>query len=120
MKRRRNFSLRLLLAPAFLFLAQACSSDGGIGDPQFSDVACSISQSELLNGGPGKDGIPALTNPDMVSPEDPGASYLLPEDRVVGLFRCQALEGEAGRQQQAVGQEIGPAAGSVTRRRWAS
>jgi hypothetical protein len=36
------------LAPAFFFLAQACSTGSDIGDPQFSDVACSISQSELL------------------------------------------------------------------------
>jgi len=86
MKRRRNFSFRLLLAPGFLFLPQACSADGSIGDPQFSDVACSISQSELLSGGPGKDGIPALTNPRFVGVGEGGTDYLRDGDRVVGII----------------------------------
>jgi hypothetical protein len=40
----------------------------------------------IFDGGPGKDGIPALTNPRLVGPADPGAAYLQPDDRVIGFF----------------------------------
>jgi hypothetical protein len=86
MKRRRNLSFRLLLAPASLFLAQACSDDSATFDPGSSDIVCSISQSELLSGGPGKDGIPALTNPTFVRAGEGGTDYLRDEDRVVGII----------------------------------
>ncbi len=51
-----------------------------------ADGACSIPASEIFNGGPGKDGIPALTNPRLVGPEDSEASYLRNEDRVMGFM----------------------------------
>ncbi|MCH7880452.1 MAG: DUF3179 domain-containing protein [Proteobacteria bacterium] len=44
---------------------------------------------EILSGGPPKDGIPALTNPEMLSASE--ASYLSPEDRVIGI----TLNGES-------------------------
>ena len=46
---------------------------------------CSIDNSRIFSGGPGKDGIPALTNPTFVEPDDADAGYLLPSDRVIGL-----------------------------------
>ena len=49
-----------------------------------------VPQSEILSGGPPKDGIPALTNPPLVLPREDEASYLRDGDRVIGLV----LEGE--------------------------
>ena len=39
----------------------------------------------LFSGGPAKDGIPALTNPEFGKPED--AEYLREDDLVMGVFR---------------------------------
>ena len=44
---------------------------------------------EILAGGPPKDGIPALTDPEMMRVDE--ASYLSPEDRVIGI----TLNGES-------------------------
>lgn len=44
---------------------------------------------EILDGGPGKDGIPALTNPKTIPAEE--ATYLKDDDRVIGVkFGLQA------------------------------
>lgn len=73
---------------ALLFASPACSqSDNPVeptdpGGPQFS---CSISEDEIVSGGPGKDGIPALTNPTTAPPGGPGTEYLRADDRVIGL-----------------------------------
>jgi predicted small lipoprotein YifL len=40
----------------------------------------------LISGGVSKDGIPALTRPDFVSPSSNGASYLSDSDMVLGVF----------------------------------
>ncbi len=53
-------------------------------DPSF-DSRCSIPASLIFDGGPGKDGIPALTNPRLVAPGARGTEYLQSEDRVIGL-----------------------------------
>ena len=58
---------------------------GGIDPTTNPEQNCSISASEIFSGGPGKDGIPALTNPDMVPPGAAGTEYLLDDDRVIGL-----------------------------------
>ncbi|MGH7477288.1 MAG: DUF3179 domain-containing protein [Longimicrobiales bacterium] len=65
----------------------ACSQDaptalGAGGGPGFT---CSIPESLILSGGPGKDGIPALTQPELVGPAEPGTEYLRDLDRVIGL-----------------------------------
>jgi hypothetical protein len=87
-----------LLAGAGFFgslLLAACSADtttladptsypGPEPDPD-SGTQCSIPQDQILSGGPGKDGIPALSNPLLVGKEHPGAAYLASDDRVVGL-----------------------------------
>lgn len=49
----------------------------------------SIPESEIVSGGPPRDGIPALTNPDFISAAE--ADYLDPDDRIMGLF----IDGQA-------------------------
>lgn len=46
-----------------------------------------IPQSEVLDGGPGKDGIPALSDPQMVLEGDDGISYLEDDDLVIAIKR---------------------------------
>jgi hypothetical protein len=71
---------------ALLVLA-GCGDDAraplevGSDDP----LNCSIPTSEIFNGGPGKDGIPALSNPELAGHGEPGTEYLVDQDRVVGL-----------------------------------
>jgi hypothetical protein len=50
---------------------------------QFDTENLAIPQSEILRGGPPKDGIPAITKPRVVEVND--AEFLDPDDRVVGL-----------------------------------
>ena len=51
-------------------LLAACSDDGSgpLGTVGFESVSseCTIPSSEIYQGGPGKDGIPALTDPSVV------------------------------------------------------
>ena len=46
---------------------------------------CSIPIAEVFAGGPGKDGIPALTDPEFVRPSEASAAYVQPDERVIGL-----------------------------------
>lgn len=65
----------------------ACSDTTSPGQAdQVSDLDCSINSSQIRNGGPGKDGIPALTNPEFVRSGEDGASYLREDDRIVGII----------------------------------
>jgi len=45
-----------------------------------------IPQNEVRDGGPGKDGIPALQSPERVSVDDPTNNYLKDEDLVLGYY----------------------------------
>ena len=54
-------------------------------NPSFDVTECSIPQTLIFDGGPGKDGIPALTNPTLVAPGASGTEYLQDADRVIGL-----------------------------------
>lgn len=65
----------------FLFLA-GCDSNSNDG-PTLAEE-CSIDIDQLRDGGVGKDGIPALTNPAFVSA--PSATYLSDNSRVIGLL----------------------------------
>jgi hypothetical protein len=89
----RQLPRRLLTLPFGLLVlgAVACSDATNLGQPDISDLSCSINASQIQSGGPGKDGIPALTNPDFVQPHDEGAAYLRNDDRVVGIV----LDGQA-------------------------
>ncbi len=67
-------------------------------NPPIARLGCDLPQQFLFDGGVGRDGIPALMNPDLVAADDPAASYLrlyaaeqadvpeLPELRVIGLL----------------------------------
>ncbi|HEX9727262.1 MAG TPA: DUF3179 domain-containing protein [Gemmatimonadales bacterium] len=69
---------------AALLLPLACSDPGGApnADPAF---ACTIPEAFIQDGGPGKDGIPALVNPTLVGADDPSVAYLEDTDRVMGI-----------------------------------
>ncbi len=86
MRPRRFLFKETVLAGAVAFLGLACSDDTGFNTPDQTGLDCSIPPELLLNGGPGKDGIPALTNPLFVAPGDAGAGYLEDADRIVGIF----------------------------------
>jgi hypothetical protein len=65
-------------------LLGACDNDtAGFG---VRDDQCSIPADLIIPGGPGKDGIPALSNPQLVGAETEGAAYLRDADRVIGLL----------------------------------
>ena len=49
-------------------------------------LECSIPTSQIFSGGPGKDGIPALTDPELTYSGLPGTEYVRSDDRVIGLF----------------------------------
>ena len=76
-----------VLAPAATAVALlGCSgtSDGGLTDPPDpnNSLVCSIPSDKIFSGGVARDGIPALTNPE-VGPAD--QSVMGDEDRVLGL-----------------------------------
>jgi hypothetical protein len=83
------------LTTALLFVA-SCGDSGPAGPALLGDLECSIPESEIFSGGVLPGGIPALENPEFVSPDDPAADYLrntdgFPDPRVVGIV----AEGEA-------------------------
>lgn len=55
------------------------------------EIFCSIPEDQITLGGPGKDGIPALTDPMMTAVGTAGADYLGPDERVIGIM----IEGQA-------------------------
>jgi hypothetical protein len=74
---------RLTILVTALGMSCAGIPDAGIGPD--AEITCSIPRDLIFDGGPGKDGIPALTNPRLVTDLEPGAAYLRPEDRVIGF-----------------------------------
>ncbi len=50
---------------------------------------CIIPTADIHEGGPGKDGIPALTDPVLASVGEPGTDYLRDEERVIGLVATE-------------------------------
>lgn len=62
---------------------QQGNNDRGALDPNLS---CNIPIDQIIDGGPGIDGIPALENPRLVGASDPEAGYLADGDRVMGLL----------------------------------
>ncbi len=67
-------------------LAAACSDDGS--GPQVRDISCgTLDLSLLADGGVGRDGIPAITDPLFVPVnQDSETSYLTDASRVIGIF----------------------------------
>ncbi len=89
----------IVVTAALATLIGACGDDAIVGsdrlapevDPPGSDSGvCLLDQSLLVSSLP-PDAIPALTLPDMVSADDPGADYLDDESRVLGVV----VNGEA-------------------------
>ncbi len=60
----------------------ACNKDDVIKNSTASDW--SVPLSEIRDGGPGKDGIPALENPEMIMADQ--ANYILDDDLVIGYI----------------------------------
>lgn len=79
-----TLAARRLLIICSLLLSAGCAALVGGGN-DLSDLSCDVPSQFIADGGPGKDGIPSLTDPTMVAANDPDASYLLPNDRVIGL-----------------------------------
>ena len=74
---------------ALLFLVPGCGKffqpvEGSIfGDPKAAEWLLPVN--EIYDGGPGKDGIPALTNPVFVKPSEEDGDYLSEDDLIIGL-----------------------------------
>lgn len=90
--------INLMLFFVFALFVIACAKDETAGNPEQPDPGNGgdppidpnqnngwlIPQNEVLDGGPGKDGIPALTNPEFV--EASAVDYLSNDDLVLGYF----------------------------------
>ncbi|MEZ4699992.1 MAG: DUF3179 domain-containing protein [Rhodothermales bacterium] len=72
------------LAFTLLLLTAGCDSggNGDAGDPPM-ELGCIVDANLFRDGGVGKDGIPALVDPPLVSA--PTATYLADSSRVIGL-----------------------------------
>jgi hypothetical protein len=86
MRFERVFSVcsRLTLA----MTVSACSGEAGAGPNRERVGSESALCDEIREGllvAAQKDGIQALTNPDLVDPDSPTVDFLLPTDRVIGL-----------------------------------
>jgi hypothetical protein len=92
--------MKNLIILAFVSLLQACSSsssseESGTGQGQGTNSPSpgisewSITRAEVLDGGPGKDGIPALVNPSFESIAN--TNYLLDTDLVLGIKNGDAV-----------------------------
>jgi hypothetical protein len=79
-----------LAAVAAALTLGACSDtfDGGFRSPGL-DFTCNIANAAIFDGGPGRDGIPALTTPEIVRHQD--ALFMGNTDRVLGV----EINGEA-------------------------
>ncbi len=75
-----------------IVVAMSCSNEGGgtigggnNGTPDNNnDPLWAIPQTEVFDGGPGKDGIPALSNPNFVTVEV-ADEYMTDEDLIIGV-----------------------------------
>jgi hypothetical protein len=74
--RRRGARLPLTSVPLFIALFTCLTG--------FDLTRHSVPLGQILNGGPPKDGIPAILQPKLVGASD--ASFLMPDDRVIGVF----------------------------------
>ncbi len=74
----------LAISTALLAGAAACGDESVSSFGGGPDVQCSIPQNQIL-AGQRRDGIPALTNPELAFNGEPGTEYLEEHDRVIGL-----------------------------------
>lgn len=74
--KRTKYLFLILMGCSLLFITKSLSSG-------FDLSKNSIPTDEIIGGGPGKDGIPSLTNPKFIKADE--ASYLSGSDRVIGV-----------------------------------
>lgn len=74
---------KILVLP-LLLAAISCLDPLDVPDDEPLDLDCSIDSNLIFSGNVGKDGIPALTDPPFVAPDE--IEYLEEEDRVIGLI----------------------------------
>lgn len=78
--------MRSLFALGTLFSLVACGGSNSASGPTAAAAGGSswlIPANQVVDGGPGKDGIPALTNPTLIAASS--ASYLSASDLVIGV-----------------------------------
>ncbi|RLD20921.1 MAG: hypothetical protein DRI69_05270 [Bacteroidetes bacterium] len=78
MKNRISVLIIILIATGFI----ACNGDDVVSNSLAKDW--SIPLNEVRDGGPGKDGIPALENPEMITANQ--ATYIDDDDLVIGYI----------------------------------
>ena len=82
---RRSSTLLIIVA----LTAQGCASEDGIGVGPIAEdeLVCDLDPAYLADGGVGRDGIPALSDPLLVpiSPPVPENAYVRDFDRVIGV-----------------------------------
>lgn len=82
---RSQFLRTLFVAPVAGWAGCSLFGLGGDDPDDFVDTGtCVIPSDQIFDGGPGKDGIPALTDPDLLPAAD--VTYLSDNNRVVGVF----------------------------------
>ena len=84
----RGYVGRRALTSALVFVAATCVDDTPTATVR--NQTCDLNP-EVLFSSLAPDAIPALSEPEMVSPDDPGADYLSDSDRVLGVY----MNGEA-------------------------
>lgn len=73
----------ITILSVILIISVSCSKDNDQGDPVSGEWL--VPDNEIFDGGPGKDGIPALSNPQFTDPQK--AAYLSDNDLVLGFVR---------------------------------
>ena len=73
------------------FFSSCNDKNETITDTPGSDLSWSISQDEVVNGGPGKDGIPSIDNPNFS--DNSSATYMQDDDLIIGLYQDGMLKG---------------------------
>jgi uncharacterized protein DUF3179 len=98
-------------------LLGACGETATIAGSAAQEQCSGINPLLIVSGGPGKDGIPALTNPELVSAGAAGAAYLRDDDRVIGVLLADvelAVPLNIGWWHEIVNLEVGSSAVAVT------
>jgi len=82
------YGIMVILVLSFTNCTSSIGDDPASGSVNRSPVNNSLNwlipKNEVFDGGPGKDGIPALTNPNLIPISQ--ATYLSPDDLVLGFF----------------------------------
>ncbi|WP_373495056.1 DUF3179 domain-containing protein [Aquiflexum sp.] len=75
-----KYPLSILLG---MLILMSCDSDRNPRDSNDNSGEWLIPRDQVFDGGPGKDGIPALTNPELI--QAPAATYLNDNDLILGF-----------------------------------